>query len=250
MADIWATSALRTAAASCLFATLGLGTTPAAAQVFQGRVLDDDNDSPVVTALVRLVDADGVEHAITAADSSGAYRVEAPGPGVFRLEAARLGYDRMETPLLDARDPGGIYPLDLILRKSPLPIRGLDIRVDNRQADRQVRLMIGASIASLRKAPIRYDEIQSHIERGHNLSDMLRWQNVPSMNVFRTVDGPCYTIRRSGCLPVYFNGMHYRQEVLDVLPLDMVHTLVVLFPGESIAYLGGAILLYSEAWLR
>ena len=40
------------------------------------------------------------------------------------------------------------------------------------------------------------------------------------------------------------------QEVLDVLPLDMVHTLVVLFPGESIAYLGGAILLYSEAWLR
>jgi carboxypeptidase family protein len=220
------------------------------AQVFQGRILDEDNDAPVVTALVRLVDESGVQHAVTAADSSGSYVIEAPAPGVYRLEAARLGYENMETPLLEAGDPEGVYPLDLMLRKSPLPIRGLDIRVTNEEADRQVRLMVGVSIASLRKAPIRHDEIQDALDKGRDLASLLRWQAISSMNVFRTVDGPCFTIRRSGCLPVYFNGMHYRQEILDVVPLDMVHTIVVLYPGESIAYLGGAILLYSEAWLR
>jgi hypothetical protein len=215
-----------------------------------GSVLDDENEELVVTALVRLINAAGEEQAIAAADSTGAFRIEAPAPGVYRLEAARLGYEIMQTPMLEALDPAGVYPLDLLLRKSPLPIRGLSIRVDNEVADRQVRLMIGASIASLRKAPIRYDVIQSHLERGHALSDVLRWENVPSMNVFRTIDGPCFTIRRSGCLNVYFNGMRYRQEILDVLPLDMIHTIVIVFPGESIAYIGGAILLYSEAWLR
>ena len=67
---------------------------------------------------------------------------------------------------------------------------------------------------------------------------------------FRTVDGPCFTLRNSGCLPVYFNGMRYRQEFLDVVPLDMVYTVVILYPGESLPYNTGAVLLYSEAWLR
>jgi len=229
---------------------LPLGASPLSGQTFQGRVLDESNNAPVVTALVRLIDTDGVQRAITAADSVGFFRVVAPEPGIYRLEAARLGYEGMVTPPLEARNPERAYPVDLVLRRAPIPIRGLDISITNQEADRQVRRMIGMNPSSLRKEPIRYQEIQANLEQGQDLSGLLRWSNTASLLVFRTIDGPCYTLRSSGCLPVYFNGMHYRQEVLDVVPLDMIHTVVLLYPNESIIYPRGAVLLYSEAWLR
>ena len=75
-------------------AGLALVVPPAlAAQTFSGRVLDDSNDLPVATALIRLLDPEGEERAITAADSAGRYRLAAPGVGVYRVVAERLGYE-------------------------------------------------------------------------------------------------------------------------------------------------------------
>lgn len=106
-------------------AVLG-GGPPLAAQTIQGRVLDDQDDRPIVTALVRLVDAQGEQKGVSAADSSGFFRIVAPGPGVYRLQAERLGYDGFETPLLETQNPEGVYPIDLLMHRAPIPILGLE----------------------------------------------------------------------------------------------------------------------------
>lgn len=221
----------------------------AEAQTFMGRVLDDTNEAPVPTTLVEVVDASGETLAVTAADSAGNYRISSPGPGVYRLEARRLGYEAFRTPLLETLDPDGVYPLDLLLHRSPIPIRGLTVSTE--RVERQIQLMTGMHPASLSRAPFKYEDIQRNIEMGRSdLASILRWSNTPSLLVFRTEDGPCFSLRQSGCLPVYFNGFRYSQELLDVIPMDMIYTMVLMYPKESIVYPGGAVLLYSEAWIR
>jgi hypothetical protein len=39
-------------------------------------------------------------------------------------------------------------------------------------------------------------------------------------------------------------------EFITLIPLDMVHTILVVLPKEAIQYQSGAVLLYTEAWLR
>jgi len=120
----------RGARATLLLSLLLLACTPGTlrAQTFDGRVLDAQDDTPVGTALVRLVDDQRELRGVSVADSLGRYRIEAPGPGVYRLQAERLGYVGMETPLLEAGHAAGIYPLDLLVRRAPLPIEGLEVR--------------------------------------------------------------------------------------------------------------------------
>jgi len=219
------------------------------AQTFRGRVLDDANDAPIPTTLVQVLDASGETLAVTSADSAGNYHISPPGPGVYRIEAQRIGYEAFQTPLLETLDPEGVYPLDLLLHRAPIPIRGLTVSTE--RVARQLQLMTGMHPASLTKAPFSYEEIQRNIEMGRSdLASILRWSNTSSLLVFRTEDGPCFSLRQSGCLPVYFNGFRYSQELLDVIPMDMIYTMVLMYPKESIAYPAGAVLLYSEAWIR
>ena len=219
------------------------------AQTFRGQALDTEDDRPLPTTLVRLVTPADSSVAVTAADSAGFWSLEAPTPGVYRLVAERIGYDPFRTPLLEAQSPDGVYPIDLMMKRAPIPIRGFTVSAQRVQ--RQLHLVTGVNPRSLRKPPIEYAEIQRSLEMGRSsLSDLLRWSSTPSLQVFRTVDGPCFSLRGSGCLSVYFNGMHYRQEILDVVPLDMVYTVVLLYPGETMHYPSGAVLLFSEAWIR
>lgn len=232
-----------------ILGTLATLVQPATAQTIQGRVLDDRDDGPVATALVRLVDESGEERALTAADTAGAYRLDVPEPGVYRIVAERIGYDPFSTPLIETLDEEGVYPLDLLMRRSPVPIRGLEITAEH--VDRTVRRMIGVSLRSLRADPVRAPEIRSHAERAHDVTDMVRWQNLAGIEVYESVDGPCFFMRRRGqCMPVFLNGFPVPSELTSVVPLDMLHTMVVVFPLETILYPSGGILLYTEAWLR
>lgn len=224
------------------------------AQTFVGRVLDERSEQPVATALVRLVDTEGEGRAVAIADSAGFYRLAAPEPGVYRLEAARLGYENFETPMLDAGQADGEYPIDLLLRAEPVELPGFTVetnRVPDEQADREVRLMIGLSVSSLRFRPIDFDQIQDHLMRSHSLVDVMRWSNNSGLIVSRDADGPCFSLRARGCLPVYLNGMPLYKDFVEGTPLDMVYRIVVVTPGDgSIVYPSGAVLLYTEAWLR
>jgi len=223
------------------------------AQTFQGRVVDEADNQPVPTALVRLVAEDGEQLAVSIADSSGAYRLRGPGPGTYRLEATRLGYENVVTPLLEAARTDGVYPVDLVTRAEPLPLSGLTVetRVTDQEADRQIERMIGVTPASMRYHPIRLPEIQSHLGKSHSLTDVLRWGNLPSLGVRRTEEGPCYFLRGGACLTVYLNGLPVSRDFIENVPLDMLYTIVVVTPTDvSMTYPQGAVLLYTEVWLR
>lgn len=217
-------------------------------QAVEGRVLDEEDERPVPTALVRLVDESGADVAVTTADSAGRYRVEAEDPGVYRLLAERIGYETMETPLLEMERTDGTYPVDLLLRPAPIPIEGL--QVTDRELDRRMRLVVGRSPRTLRWGMIGRQELLNHVERTHDLTDLMRWGNHPGIEVLETDDGPCYQVRRYGCLPAYLDGFPLTRKTFDLVPLDMLHTVVLVAPNESVTYPGGAVLMFTEAWLR
>jgi len=92
-------------------------------------------------------------------------------------------------------------------------------------------------------------QIQEHMAKGHALDDIIRWQNLPSITVKETTDGPCFQYRSRSCIEVFLDGVHVNPELVAVLPLDLVETLVVVMPTESIVYEGGGILLYTSGWI-
>ena len=64
-------------------------------------------------------------------------------------------------------------------------------------------------------------------------------------------DGPCFTLRGRGCLRVYLNGFPLERDFVDAVPLEMIYRIVLLTPTDpSPGYPGGAVLLYTEGWLR
>lgn len=65
---------------------------PAAGQAIEGRMVEAGSNEAIAGASVILLDATGarVDFALTGAD--GAYRLEAPGPGAYRIAWERIGY--------------------------------------------------------------------------------------------------------------------------------------------------------------
>lgn len=227
---------------------------PVAAQTFQGRVVDDRDEQPVPTALIRLLDENGDQRGLSIADSAGMYRLEAPGPGQYRIEAARLGFENFETPLLEVTVRDGTYPVDLLLRASPVELPGFTIETTRplaEQVERSMRLMLGISPASMRYGPVTFVELQDHIDQNHTLEDVMRWSSFPGMVVTQTTEGPCFSLRGYGCLPVYLNGLIVKRDFILGVPLDMLYSIVVVTPTDGVMqYSAGAVLLYTEAWLR
>lgn len=227
---------------------------PADAQTFRGRVVDERDDRPISTALIRLMNAAGQPLGVSIADSTGAYSVDAPGPGSYRLEAARLGFENFETPLFEVTLSDGVYPVDLLLRAAPIVLPGFTVAADRLPAEdvaRSVRLMLGVSPASMRFRPIDFVDLMDHVDQGHALEDVLRGAHLPGLVVRYTTDGPCFSLRGAGCLPVYLNGLILNRDFMPGVPLDMLYSIVVVSPFDGVMQYGaGAVLLYTEAWLR
>ncbi len=223
------------------------------AQTLGGTVFDRSDDTPVSGALVRLVDTTGVAVAMSVSDDVGEYRLIAEAPGTYRIEARRLGYRDFETPLLEVLSSEGRYEIDLVLETAPVELPGFTVetrRWGPQEVDRRVRLAVGLAPASLRLEPVLRETLVEHAERAHTVADMVRWQNAAGLVTKETTEGPCIQARGGGCLPFYLNDVRFNPELIDVLPIDMLEMVVVLYPNESIAYPGGAILMYTEAWIR
>lgn len=223
------------------------------AQTFQGRVLEEDTEAPVATSLVSLLDEEGGQVGVSIADSTGAYRVRAPRPGIYRLRAERIGFATFETPLLEVGNEDGVYPVDLVLSTDPYELPGFTVetnRLSDEEADRQIRLILGVSIPSLRYRPIGYETVQQSVDRAHRLEDLLRSVGLPGLIVTYQRDGPCFSLRARGCLPVYLNGLRLRREFVETVPLESIYRIVVVTPTDgSLTYPAGGVLLYTEAWL-
>ena len=68
------------------------------AQAVRGRLLDVRMGEPVAGALIVLVDSNGTELTSTVTSAQGTYHVRAPGAGVFRLRAERIGFENSLSP--------------------------------------------------------------------------------------------------------------------------------------------------------
>ena len=222
---------------------------PLAGQELVGRVLEAGDERGVPGALVRVVDAEGEVEAVAVSDSSGAYRLSAPAEGAFRLTVEAYGYAPFRSHLLRAGTRES-YLVDLELEATPLPISGLRVSADRlAELEDALRLVIGVHPRSLRYEPILRPVIEDHVVRAHGLTELVRWSNKPSVVTRETSDGPCFQWRNRHCLPVYLNGAEVAPAIIPVLPLDMIEMIVIMTPGESIAYAGGAVLLYTPGWV-
>jgi hypothetical protein len=77
----------------------------AAAQRLHGRLLDVDSNEPISSGIVTLLTEDGVRAATAVTDENGNWWLAAPGPGLFYVEAKRLGYQPwIDGPLELQRD--------------------------------------------------------------------------------------------------------------------------------------------------
>ncbi|HEX8358560.1 MAG TPA: carboxypeptidase-like regulatory domain-containing protein, partial [Longimicrobium sp.] len=86
-----------------LLAALPLLSAPLAAQEVQGRVTIA-GAAAARGALVELLDAAGRPAASAATDSTGAFRVRAPGAGSFRLRAGQVGFRGALSAPFELRD--------------------------------------------------------------------------------------------------------------------------------------------------
>lgn len=231
-------------------AALPLAANPASSQLLEGQVSGDDG-LPVEGALVGLYTRDGDQRAATLTDADGSYRLEVPEAGEYLLGAERIGYSPFRSPLLAIDESRERYRLDLEMLRAPVPIAGITVTAERQEEiERQIRLLIGVNPKSLRNPPIPRDSILAHWERGRSFPEMLRWSHVAGLTVKpRADEGYCFEMR-TVCVPVYLNGMPLQSAWHDMLPLELAETVVIVGRNESIAYPGGAILLYTEGWMR
>ena len=223
---------------------------PGIGQTIEGRVTGDDGVA-VEGALVGLYDEDGTQRAATLSNEQGFYRLEAEEPGEYILGAERIGFTPFRSHLLAVGDRAEPYRIDLEMLRAPVPIEGITVTAERREEiERQIRLLTGVNPRSLRNPPIPRDSIMAHWERGRSFPEMLRWSNVGGLTVKRRADeGYCFEMR-GVCVPVYLNGMRMEAAWHDMLPLELAETVVIIARNESIAYPSGALLLYTEAWMR
>lgn len=217
-------------------------------QVVEGRVWDARSDRTLPNAVVRMVDTEDVVRASTAADSAGFFRLTLPAPGTYRLEADQVGFRGYRSSEMVFTSATETRSWVVEMQPSPIPITGLEVTAD--QVDRRLRALLGTDPSLLRVRPVRAATIQRFAARGYDLSELLVELQVPSLQVLRTRDGPCYQIRGRGCLPVYLDGARLSRSYPGGLPLEMMGAVVVLLPNELIAYPQGAVHVYTFGLIR
>lgn len=220
-----------------------------ASQVVRGRALDSSNRRPVGGTVVRLIDTFGDTVAVTAADSAGGFRVVAPRAGRYRLRGDALGYRSAESRPFDVVEGrADTLSVDLSLEAAPIPVAGIEVSAD--QTNRRLRQFFGMSPGQLRIRPVTQAVIDDHVVRGHDVSEMMRWRQIPNLQVLRSQQGPCYQYRGRGCMPVYLDGARMSQRAISEIPLEMLNTAVVLLPSEATAYPEGAVHLFTRGFMR
>lgn len=96
---------------------------PASAQVIEGHVIDEER-SPVHAALVSLLsESEEVLRSVEVGED-GNFRLQAPGPGSYRLRAERLGYQTLTTPSVHL-ESGSTIPVELVLQVEAIPMDSL-----------------------------------------------------------------------------------------------------------------------------
>lgn len=88
---------------AALIAVVSLPLLPAwaGAQIIIGKVVDNNDETPIGQAEVVLVDAKGNARVRMLTDTLGAFRLDAPAQGQYTLAVRRLGYEAVATPVVE-----------------------------------------------------------------------------------------------------------------------------------------------------
>jgi hypothetical protein len=170
--------------------------TPAAAQMVSGTVVADGTDQPIAGATIELMDTTGLRRGTVVADTSGAFRILVPQPGVYRLRVSHIAYATTETPTINAEMGTQV---ELELRMSPTAVALEPLRVVGRSAYNAGWLQEYYDRAvNTRRSGIGRVFFRDEVER----------QNVPYVSSFLF-----YLQPRAGCRPTLFvDGLELQDE--------------------------------------
>jgi hypothetical protein len=173
--------------AALLTVALLAGSTPAAAQLVSGRVLEDGTERAVGGATIELMDTTGLVRGSAVADTAGAFRVMVPQPGMYRLRVSHIAYATTETPTINAAL--GVQ-VRLELRMNPTAVSLEPLRVVGRSAFNAGWLQEYYDRAMMtRRSGIGRVFFRDEVER----------ENLPSVSLFLS-----YLQPRGGCQPTIF----------------------------------------------
>jgi hypothetical protein len=91
----------------------------AAAQHVTGQVVEELDGTPIVSALVHLVDSAGSRVSTTPTDQSGRFLLAAPAAGTWTVEVTRAGYEPLRSEPV-ALEAGALVPLPRLELKADL----------------------------------------------------------------------------------------------------------------------------------
>ncbi len=97
------------------------------AQTVYGVLLERDTDRPIDLGLVTLLTVDGDSVDSVLSDAAGEFRLEASGPGDFRLAASALGYKPTIAASVLSLPKGSSMTLQFRIEPLPIEIGGITI---------------------------------------------------------------------------------------------------------------------------
>lgn len=106
-----------------------LGPSGAEAQQLQGVVLESGSQARVQGASITLLDTTFTAIVTTSTNSSGAFRIQAPGPGSYFVLTEALGYRPVMDGILDFEE-GGSMTVEIYLEPKPIELDSLKIAVE------------------------------------------------------------------------------------------------------------------------
>ncbi|HEX5869225.1 MAG TPA: carboxypeptidase-like regulatory domain-containing protein [Longimicrobium sp.] len=195
----------------CVLALLAFDAPGLAAQRVEGRLLDAETAAPIAGATVVLLDDAGTAVRSALSDSDGRFALEAPGAGVYRLRASRLGYRT-----------GTSAPVDLV-GNAVLPV---ELRLSSRAVQAEPLTVTGVPRSRRLESQGFYERKDQFGPDGLKSAQFLEQEDIERHNPFSVADifkqdipGVWYGSNglemRRGCRPALFvNG--WRTAALDV----------------------------------
>jgi hypothetical protein len=121
---------LRVVSSLILAILAGGGLQPAFAQSVRGRLLEDGSERSIRGANIRLLSVTGESMAEALTDSAGRFRFTAPGPGRYKLQGVRIGYQAAVSPLFELEDKETV-DITFRLAVEGIPLEPLRVMASN-----------------------------------------------------------------------------------------------------------------------
>lgn len=118
-------------ALALLFLVLMVTNAPTSAQTITGRLLDGKTDVGISGSDLALLDTGGQVVRRTVSADNGAFTLRAPGPGLYRIRASRLGYATTVSPLIKVNQAESVH-VEFRVPQAPVELPELTVTARRR----------------------------------------------------------------------------------------------------------------------